>query len=863
MFCAHCMKSLKEDDTLCPRCGGSRRDLKVNPHHLKPGTVLQGKYLVGGVLGEGGFGITYIGLDLVLEIRIAIKEYYPSGVVNRNHNNSDRVVPGIGGNEEVFDRGKKSFMEEARILARFVDEPGIVGVRDLFPVNNTAYIIMDYLEGVTLKRYLDQEGPIRLDRLLELLLPVMRSLERVHGQGLIHRDISPDNIMMLKNGALKLLDFGAARDISAADEKSRSVMLKRGYAPEEQYRSKGRQGPWTDVYALSATIYKCLTGITPEDGVERVFEDRLRRPSELGVAISEAQEKALLHGMAILPESRCQSVRELCRGLCGNQLEERLPEGGAAPKMTVPQSATAEEDQNMDEEDKNKTVFADSATASADFTTAAPRKDSGVAAATAFPDKERYKAEMRRRKRRTVAIGITAVVLLVVVVSIVFTAAGSVSIAGRTYSRSDTQVYIKPTEAAPLNKGELAKLKSLPNLTWLRLTDCDLDNDDLSVLGELTWLKTLVIDSGPGITDIAPLGNLTELTYLKLSGTSVADLSPLRNCRSLYRLDVSNSSIENISALAELPGLNELNCSYTKVRDLAPLAELRRLSILYADGNQLTTIAPLENLTRLYILSLNDNQIASLSPLKGHTKLRYFYCGANRLDSLEGLDNCTLLETVDLSGNLLSDLSLLKKSSEDLKELYLQNNRIADVAPLADCGLLKTLNITNNKIETVDPLNGCAALKILWMDNNLVERLDLSACTGLQYFSAANNRITVLEPLNMLTTYSIILDLSNNLITDLGSLPRESSYNALSLYGNPATDFSAVEGLKGDVLLITYPGEEGMIPVEKSDFKFYYLLDVPLDRQEKLRKQFGYIGVSFATAAEADEYIQSRKDKVL
>ena len=175
-------------------------------------------------------------------------------------------------------------MKEAKTLAKFNTEDDVVNVIDFFEENGTAYIVMEFVDGETLSDIVAQKGKLTPDETLALLLPVMDSLKKVHAQGLIHRDISPDNIMVT-NGKVKLLDFGAARSMQAESNKSLSVMLKPGYAPEEQYRSKGEQGPWTDVYALCATMYKCVTGTTPDDATQRVYDDETKSPKELGIDI--------------------------------------------------------------------------------------------------------------------------------------------------------------------------------------------------------------------------------------------------------------------------------------------------------------------------------------------------------------------------------------------------------------------------------------------------------------------------------------------------------------------------------------------------------------------------------------------------
>ena len=284
-YCVFCMNALTDNSDICHSCGHSQQ-AQTPVHHLNHGTMLQDRYLIGTALGEGGFGITYIARDVKLDRVIAVKEYYPNGYVNRNNTVSAAVSYSKNEDRQSFyTKGLERFLTEARILAKFSGMPGIVDVYDFFEENGTAYIVMEYLKGQTLNAYLKQVGKITPEKTVKLLVPVLRSLKTIHAQGLIHRDISPDNIMYAGD-TVKLLDFGAARNMSAIANKSISMILKPGYSPEEQYRTKGNQGPWTDIYAMCATMYRCITGITPDDAPERLHFDEVKAPSVLGIRIA-------------------------------------------------------------------------------------------------------------------------------------------------------------------------------------------------------------------------------------------------------------------------------------------------------------------------------------------------------------------------------------------------------------------------------------------------------------------------------------------------------------------------------------------------------------------------------------------------
>ena len=300
--------------------------MEENLHCLRKGTRLIGRYTIEGVLGQGGFGITYLGMDELHKKKVAIKEFFPQGIVTRNIEYEDTVTVTLVGEKENYDKGKERFLKEAQTMAMFSKDKGIVKALDFFEINNTAYIVMEYLEGVTLKQYLRENKRIDAEDLVELLVPLIEALDEIHSQGLIHRDISPDNIMVLPDGRIKLMDFGAARDYTEFGEKSLSIVLKPGYAPPEQYQTHGIQGPWTDIYALCATMYKCITGENPPDAIERVMDDSLKKISEFGIAIPPQEEAAIIKGMSVSAKDRYQDIKDLCEDLYGGYEEISVSE---------------------------------------------------------------------------------------------------------------------------------------------------------------------------------------------------------------------------------------------------------------------------------------------------------------------------------------------------------------------------------------------------------------------------------------------------------------------------------------------------------------------------------------------------------
>ena len=289
--------------------------MKRNLHYLRKETRLIGRYTIKSVLGQGGFGITYLGMDELYQRKVAIKEFFPQGIVTRNTEYEDTVTVTYVEEKADYEKGKERFLKEARTMAKFSKNEGIVKVLDFFEINNTAYIVMEYLEGITLKQYIRENQRITLEELVRLLVPLIESLDEIHSQGMIHRDISPDNIMVLPDGRIKLMDFGAARDYTKFGEKTLSIVLKPGYAPPEQYQTHGVQGPWTDIYALCATMYKCLTGENPPDAIERVMDDNLKEISQFGIPVSKKMEETIIKGMSISAKNRYRNIEEFCEDL--------------------------------------------------------------------------------------------------------------------------------------------------------------------------------------------------------------------------------------------------------------------------------------------------------------------------------------------------------------------------------------------------------------------------------------------------------------------------------------------------------------------------------------------------------------------
>lgn len=331
-MCFGCMEPT--DQSVCPRCGYPQNG-NNQPHQLPVGTVLRNQYIIGKVLGQGGFGITYLAWDRYLDMKVAVKEFYPCAIVSRDCTHSLGVTCSAESMAGAYHSSRERFLREAKALAKFENNPAIVSIKSFFEENNTAYIIMEYVKGTSLDRYVAlRGGRLTPEETFRLLRPVMDALAQVHDAGMVHRDISPDNIILHPMGGAKLLDFGAVREIddNAAGQnlaRSTEAILKHGFAPIEQYQSRGGLGPWTDVYALCATIWYCLTGQVPTDAPSRIIADSALAWDSIP-GLTAYHQQVLTKGTALRAKDRYASVGQLCQ-----ELHKTVPSAVVTPVKPV------------------------------------------------------------------------------------------------------------------------------------------------------------------------------------------------------------------------------------------------------------------------------------------------------------------------------------------------------------------------------------------------------------------------------------------------------------------------------------------------------------------------------------------------
>lgn len=765
-------------------------------------------------------------MDTKLDMKVAIKEYYPNGYVNRSNTISLAVNSSTSEErKDFFDSGRERFLREAKILAKFSGSIGIVDVRDFFEENNTAYIVMEYLDGKTLKDYLKTNGTLTVEQTLSLLMPVMESLKKIHTQGLIHRDISPDNIMLV-DGRVKLLDFGAARTVSATANNSLSVMLKPGYAPEEQYRSKGEQGPWTDVYALCATMYKCITGVTPDDAAQRLYNDELKAPSALGIAIDPAVEKALLKGLNVKQKDRYQSIDELLDGFKGNNMVEEddsktvycpaQPVSEAGDKPTEFISPEYEEKTAL--ENRDVTVFKAKKAPEKRAKKESPAPNVPTKAASDDVSKKTKK----HKKKTAGAFLLPAALVIVAVIAVfaIFKLFSTTTIAGKTVDRNE---YFLDIYKETITEADMKAIKSLRKLEILTFTNCVFDNSTSSYLGDISApLDYLSFEGCTGFDDYSVISELAYLRILKISGCNLTDeqlnsisFDQLENLENVTLSD--NAELSDLTPLSSVKLLDELTVDNTAVRDFSAVKDCAKLAVVSAQNCGITDISTLTN-SAIEILTLNDNEISDISNMAYFEQLGSLFLNNNMIEDISPLVNAAPdLIILEIDGNQITSLESVS-AFERLRELSVNRNRLTDLDGLEDCLQLVELEAAENQITNIDGITNCTILKKFNINKNSVSDISLlgkSAATleniyfnnnkvsdisclenaeNLKYLSFDYNRVTTLDPL-INSTQLVAISAEYNAIESIAGLENATGLEYIFLPHNKINDMAPIANL--------------------------------------------------------------------
>ncbi len=682
----------------CPFCGfDMEENAKKYPVALRAGTMLNNRYIVGRVLGQGGFGITYLAWDTQLSAKVAVKEYMPGELAGRIDGTSVSVLS--DDRSESFAYGAERFQEEARTLAKFIGNPNIAAVTSYFDENDTSYFVMDYIEGISFKTYIaNAGGKVSIQEALDVMIPVLRALTAVHAEGFIHRDVTPDNIYITKDGMVKLLDFGSARYSIGDKSKSLDVILKVGYAPKEQYIRRSRQGPYTDVYSCAACLYAAVTGYLPPESLERLDHDELVPPSAAGVEIPLYLERAILKGLAVQPEDRFQTAGEFLEALESQQVVEApapLKEEKTGGKKVSPLMAGGI-----------------AAAAAAVFILGSVFGGGGGRQSGEGSPREISGAAGERDSAGAFAAE---------------TGAPKVTIAGTEYSTDLDNLDLSGqilTDADPASLGQMYNLQSLT-------LDGSGGIPDLTPLADLDALERLVIEEGK-LQDLSPLSGLTQLSVLKLlADVTAEDLTWLKNLTNLQELRLDSYGLQSLRGLEDMVHLQsleirgDLGCPF--VQDLSPLSGLTELKTrtISVNGQRYDTdFASLSGLTQMESLDVpggDGTKGLDLTPLAGMKNLQILRTGCNIID-LSPLAGLTQLRELELdqggfgatSDNVEYDSLEPLAGLTNLQYLTIRNKHVSDLSPLSGLTNLQSLTIYNgSSITDVTPLAALPNLKSL------------------------------------------------------------------------------------------------------------------------------------------------------
>ncbi len=740
-ICESCFAEITAEP--CSSCGFNKSTYVNDPSVLPCGSILMGRYIVGKMLGKGGFGITYLAYDIKTDKTVAVKEFYPNGLAHRASGNPT-VTVSTSEDASVFQNGAEKFYSEAKLVAKFNGNPGIVSVYEFFYENDTVYFSMEYLHGKTLKKYIDENGVITEAQAVSIADSVSSALLAAHSANVMHRDISPDNIMLCDDGTVKIIDFGAARQLVSQGSQNLSVILKQGFAPIEQYQKKGKQGPWTDIYSLGATLYYALTLDTIDDPMSRMESDEEYQSNKHG--ISEPLWEIIRTSTMLKAADRYQDIFLFRNALSAAGI---APDPIVAPKDEEKSPVLSFQTAQPFNSNSVNTNSDLSVTMAMDQPT--PQTVTPVSA-EAHPNK----------KKLGIIVGIAAaVVVLGICTAVLVSVLGKeddISTSGTLQlddiSQSDmvsdtpsdpyeevttpkTTTIPEPVEesepeATTTQSSTTPKLPEQPgNEPW---TPSESDSS-ISEPEETSTTPEPVEESEPEVTtpkttttpkppvesqpeevkEVWVAGSYipVDTTVLDLSGRKLtsADIKNLKYMTSLTHINLSDNYIDDLSVLGNIPTLKEVDANNIGVSDISFAKNLPNLGILVMNGNNVTDISPLKNCNKLKKLWLCDNAVTDISALKGKKLLEL------------GLNNSPIYDISALEG------------MNTLTYLHLYNCGIADISVLSTCISLKTVYLHYNYISDYSPLVGLEYLDLVYLDGNIMDEEIITTLYGLSIYS--------------------------------------------------------------------------------------------------------------------------------
>ena len=779
--------------------------------------LINDRYELREEIRRGGFGVTWYAWDTNLDMPVAIKEFSDPDPEHR-----------------------RKFIREARSLAKVSGSRGIVNVRDYLEFDGRAYMVMEYLDGEDLSARIDRTGRLSLDETWQLLLPVMSVLTKLHKADMIHRDVSPDNIRITGDGEVKLLDFGSVSNLTS-EHLTRTVTVKPGYAPIEQYSGAAEQGPWTDEYSLCATIYKCITGRKPVDSLVRSFHDELERPSALGVKISREEEEVLMKGLSVNPRERYGSIDDLV-----NAMESA---GSRSQHSSSVRSSV---------EDLAAKAFSDEAQTSKEE----PETTMRLAQSQNIAQTAQSARQPRRKKNKFIIPCILAGALVLGVAGFAIFSGGSGnggngggggvlpipittgSAEGIEYKSGESYAFVRDTT---INDAHIDFIRKNDAITSVYFDSCSIPDEMISRMAEWTKVEKIEFDDCEGFTSLDPLAGMAALKTINihliwgednvfagdqfftadfpetmtsfyiicdtLEGTTgflrhfpgvstlslnvengLDDYSFLDSMPNLQYLYLNHMSMDE-EACSHLGGHKELSSVQLDDGSLASLEwakDCPKIRYIIAQDCPITDLSPLAGNESLYQLSLPGSQVSDLTPLASCPKLGSLNVSRSQVSSLEGLENAQELSTLNISRCGVSDLTPLS-GCPNLRELYADHNKITSLSAISKCDKMLLIDVSRNELTTLDGCQDMIKLTSLKaVGNHIADISGIRNSTLLSALMLSENEITDISALSNNFVDLKVLDVSNNQISDISALAGCASLEAFAADNNRLMSVSAL-----------------------------------------------------------------------
>ena len=767
-LCENCFAEITSEP--CPVCGYSPQDHISDPTVLSSGSVLQGRYAVGRVIGKGGFGVTYLAYDIKHDEKIAVKEYYPYGIALRS---PESTIVSVSTEEaaDIFKSGAEKFYDEARLVAAFNGNPSIVSVYDFFYENDTVYYTMEYLEGQTLKGYVEKNGVITSEQAVYIAEKISSALMTAHSSNILHRDVSPDNIMICNDGKVKLLDFGAARQVVANASQSLSVILKQGFAPLEQYQKKGRQGPWTDIYSLGATLYFALTNDIPDDPMTRFESDDEYSSNKYSIVqpLWEIIRKATM----LRIEDRYSNIFEFRSDLASSGIAaEPLVEFEAPEKIVLPSGVTAKpysttasmrtSAQPQTEQKAAVPPVAPPPVQTSQTPAVPPPPPEPVAPAPVVPEpapaEESASPEKKPAKKKLMATIACAAALIIVM--------GATAVIGVS-KNNNAAVSTSVESGNALQTDETTKKTAKKTEETSKKNYFDSNNADNGGVNGNGFTTTTTAPPAPKETGeetsktatvTEPPAPAEETTYkittttaeikqdensviiagkqykknmtgsIDLAGADLTndDIKQLKYLTKITWIVINdNPNVTDLSPLASLTGLQGITFHNCNVKDISFTANLKNLDTIGAESNGITDISALAGHKKLTNVWMQYNNVKDISPLKDSTEMINICFTNNPVSDISVLSGMKKLVQINFTGCKVKSLDALKNCTT-IELAYLGENQISDLTPLAKCKGLKELHVSNNALNgNVKALKGLTILDYLNLIGNNYDKDEL------------------------------------------------------------------------------------------------------------------------------------------